>query len=215
MPGPAPAHHGLDFLVVQTAHLPERGTGYALARMDFLSDITEESRFEPSVLYGATDWLTLEMHAHFGREENQSFRYESVAPAARFRLTPVDRPFAAGVSAEYEFAHGQQHEDAIELAGVLSYENGAWIASGNILYDRERKGSGEWGYAAGARYTFRQRHGVGIELVGSLESHGSSQMLLGYYGMLSDVFSINIGVGTGIDRGPDWAAYSAFIWQFR
>jgi hypothetical protein len=27
----AHAHHGLDFLLVQTAHLPEKGTGYAVA----------------------------------------------------------------------------------------------------------------------------------------------------------------------------------------
>ena len=214
-PTVAQAHHGLDFLSVQTAHLPERGTGYAVVRMDLISGHSDERELEPAVLYGATDWLSLTLHAHYAQEENESPKYESVAPAAHFRFTPAEQPFAAGLSVEYEFAHDRDHKDTVEIAGLFSYETATWLASANIIYDKEKNASDKWGYAAGIRYAFRQRQSLGIEILGSFESHGSSQMLLGYYGTLSETFSINVGLGTGIDGGPDWTARTAFIWQFR
>lgn len=211
----AQAHHGLDFLLVQTAHLPERGTGYDLMRMDFISEAHDETEFEPAVLYGATDLMTVELHAHYEKEEGESTRYESVAPAAHFRFTSRGQPFAAGLSAEYEFAHNSHDEDVVELAGVFGYETPTWNLSANILYEKESGSSREWGYAVGARYNLGEQHGIGVEVLGSFESHGSSEMMLGYYGTISESFSINVGIGTGIDKGPDWAARTAFIWRFK
>jgi hypothetical protein len=72
---------------------------------------------------------------------------------------------------------------------------------------------GEWGYAAGIRNTFG-KHGVGLEVQGSLESDGSSEMLVGCYGELSERFTFNAGIGVGLDDGPDQSARTAFIWRF-
>lgn len=210
----ARAHHGLDFLLVQTAHLPERDTGYALARTDFISEAHDEVELEPAVLYGATDWMALELHAHYEKAEGESARYESVAPAVHLRFTPRAQAVAVGLSAEYEFAHDSAEDDAVELVGVVGYETATWMATANLLYERPAGSSGELSYAAGVRRGFTQRHALGLEVLGSLESNGSSEALLGYYGTLSESFSINVGVGTGIDEGPDWAARTAFIWRF-
>lgn len=114
LPVAASAHHGLDFIFAQTAHLPEQGAGYAIGRIDYISEKEDEMEFEPALLYGATDWLTLELHAYFEKE------------------------------------------------------------SGN-----------------------------------------SSEALFGYYGELSKRFSLNAGIGVGIDGGPDWSVRTAFIWQFK
>jgi len=209
------AHHGLDFLIVQTSHLPERGMGYAVSRMDYISETHDETEFEPAILYGATDWMALELHAHYEREEGESTKYESVAPAAHLRFTPRDQPFAAGMSVEYEFAHDNHEEDVVELAGVFSYETSAWNLGANLLYEKQSGSSSEWGYAAGARYNVAEQHGLGIEVLGSFESDGSSELMLGYYGTISESFSINVGLGAGIDEGPDWSARTAFIWRFK
>jgi hypothetical protein len=209
------AHHGLDFLLVQTAHLPERGTGYLAARLDHISEARDESEFEPAVLYGATDWMTVELHAHYEKEEGESSKYESVAPAFNFRLTPREQAFSVGISAEYEIAHASDDEDVVEMAAIFGYEMDQWIVTGNVLYERSSGVSGEWGYAAGVRHTFGQKHGLGLELLGSLESGGSSEMLVGYYGEFSERFTFNAGIGAGIDEGPDNAARMAFIWRFK
>ena len=211
----AQAHHGLDFLLVQTAHLPERGEAYAFARTDHFAETQAETEFEPAVLYAATDWMSLELHGHWAKHEGESTEFESIAPAAYFRLTPRGQTFAAGLAIEYEFAQSDDHEDAVELASLFGYEASDWIVAANLIYAKEQHASGEWAYAAGFRYNLNARHALGIEAAGSLESGGSSEAMVGYYGTFSEAFTWNVGIGTGIDDGPDWTARTALIWRFR
>lgn len=215
LPAAANAHHGLDFVSVQTAHLPQRGAGYVVTRLDYISEQEDELEFEPALLYGATDWLTVELHAHFEKEQGESTKYESLAPALHFRLTPREQHFSVGMSVEYEFARDSAEDDVIELTAMLGYEFSGWMATANVLFEKESGSTGEWGYAAGVRNLLTQQHGIGLELFGSLEGNGSSEILIGYYGELSKRFSLNAGVGTGFDDGPDWSARTALIWQFR
>ncbi len=215
MPVAASAHHGLDFVSVQTARLPEQGAGYAIGRFDYISEEVNEMEFEPALLYGATDWLTVELHAHFEKESGESAKYESLAPALHFRLTPREQPFSLGVSVEYEFARESTEDDVLELTAIFGYEFSEWMVTANVLLEDTSGSSGEWGYAAGVRHAFSHDHAFGLELNGSLESNGSSEVLIGYYGELLNRFSVNAGIGAGIDGGPDWTVRTAFIWQFK
>jgi hypothetical protein len=215
LPGVVCAHHGLDFVVVQTAHLPAQGAGYAIGRIDYISEKEDEMEFEPALLYGATDWLTLELHAHFEKESGESAKYESLAPALHFRLTPREQQLSFGVSVEYEIAHDSAADDVLELTAILGYEFSEWMVTANVLLEDSSGSSGEWGYAAGVRHSFNGDHAFGLEMNGSLEGGNSSEALIGYYGELSRWFSLNAGIGAGIDGGPDWSVRTAFIWQFK
>jgi len=212
---PAYAHHGIDFLLVQTAHLPEQGTVYALARVDQLSEDHDETEFEPAMLYGATNRLAVEVHAHYEKEEGEPSNYESLAPAIHFRLTPIGNAFSVGVSAEYEITHDSSEENAFELATVFGYQGGRWMAAGNVLYGKRSGESSEWGYSAGVRRTLGGKHGVGVELLDSFESFETSEVLIAYYGELSERFTLNVGIGTGLDEGPDRTARLGFIWRLK
>jgi hypothetical protein len=214
-PGAVYAHHGLDFIFVQTAHLPVQGAAYAIGRIDYISEEEDEMEFEPALLYGATDWLTLELHAHFEKESGESAQYESLAPALHFRLTPREQQLSFGVSVEYEFAHDSAADDVLELTAMLGYEFSEWMVTVNIFLEDTSGSSGEWGYAAGIRHSFNDDHSFGLEMNGPLEGGSSSQALIGYYGELSKRFSLNAGIGVGIDGGPDWSVRTAFIWQFK
>jgi len=214
-PSIARAHHGLDFLVVQTAHLPQQGSGYVIGRVDYIAEEQDEMEFEPALLFGATDWMAFELHAHFEKPEGDSAHYESLAPALHFRLTPRDNKFSFGVSVEYELASDSDAEDVFGLTGILGYATAGWLVTANLQLDKPSNQSGELGFAIGARRALNASHGIGVEVFGSLENNGPSELLLGYYGELSQRFSINAGIGTGLDDGPDWAARSAFIWRFR
>ena len=209
------AHHGLDFILVQTVHLPGKGTMYGVGRVDYISEEDYEMEFEPALLYGATDWMTLELHAHYEKESGESTRYESIAPALSFRLTPRGQSFSAGAIAEYEFADNSDDDDVVEMTAVFGYESSGWITTANVLYEKHSGSSAEWGYAAGVRHTLGEVHGMGLELLGSFEGDGSSEALLGYYGEYSQQLSLNAGIGVGIDQGPDWAFRTALIWRFK
>jgi hypothetical protein len=186
-----------------------------LVRDPHISEHHDEWEFEPAILYGATDWITVELHGHYEKEEGERSKFESVAPALHFRLTPREQAFSFGMAVEYEIAHASDDEDVVGAAAILGYEKTDWMVTGNFLYERHSGASGEWGYAVGARRNFTQKHGAGVEVLGSLESHGSSELLIGYYSEFSDRFTFNAGIGTGIDDGPDESLRSAFIWQFK
>jgi hypothetical protein len=213
--GSASAHHGLDFLLVQTAHLPEKGAGYVVTRFDAISSDEDEVEFEPAILYGATDRFAVELHSHYEKPDGEPSRYESIAPAVHFRVTPMRQPFTVGISAEYEIANASDDDDVVSVAGIVGYEMAMFNVVGNLIYEKPTGSSGEWGYAAGIRHTFGEKHGLGLELMGSLESEGSSEAMVGYYGELSERITLNAGIGTGVDNGPDGTARLGFIWRFK
>jgi hypothetical protein len=214
-PGVARAHHGLDFILVQTAHLPERGTAYALTRINHLSDTEDETEIEPAVLYGLNDWMAVELHAHFAKEGDNSMGYESIAPAVHFRLTPRAQAASFGLSAEYAFAHDAESADIANIVAVAGYEGNGWMAAGNVSFEKPSGLSGEWGYSFGVRRNVSARHGIGLEVVGSFENDGYGEAMVGYYAELSKQFTFNAGLGAGFDGGPDVAAHMTVIWQFR
>jgi hypothetical protein len=54
----------------------------------------------------------------------------------------------------------------------------------------------------------------GIEAVDSFDHREDREVMLGGYFQPSHPLTINLGVGTGFDGGPDLTVRSAFIWQF-
>ena len=114
----ARAHHGRDFLLTQTAHLPLQGEFYAIARQDFVDEGEEQEwEFEPAAIGAVTDWLTLEIHSHIENVSGESVEYESTAAAGYFRFTPRESTLAVGAAIEYELARHRDDEDVWEFAG--------------------------------------------------------------------------------------------------
>ena len=214
LPSIARAHHGLDFILVQTAHLPEKGSGYVFGRVNRLEGEESETEIEPAALWGVTNRIALETHAHFAKESGESFGYEAVAGAAHFLLSPLSRELSYGMSVEYEVGSGH-HGDDFLVSGVVGYEHKLWAAAANLLYERAEGSSAEWGYAGGVRRNLTSRHAIGIEMQGTFEEHGNSEVLVAYYGQLREKFWINAGIGKRIDEGPDHAAHLSFIYRFK
>lgn len=211
----ADAHHGVDFLTVQTAHLPEQGTGYVMGRADHVSGVEDETELEPALLYGLSDWMTAELHTHFARHGGESFEYESIAPSLSIRLTPRQSHFSAGFSAEYEF---QRHSDAGDVLGLTmmsAYSKSDWMLAVHAKMERPSGGNSEWEYAAGLRRSVGNGVALGIEHRGSFESSDVREWLLGIYAELTKKFTLNAGVGTGLEDEADWSLRTALIWQFR
>lgn len=211
----AAAHHGVDFLTVQTAHVPEQGNGYALGRADYIAGDVDETEFEPALLYGVSDWMSAEVHAHIARQEGESFEYESIAPALNFRLTPRHSNLSAGFSAEYEFQRHADQDDVLGLTLMSAYSVSNWMVAAHARMEKPSSASPEWKYAAGVRRSLNDRIALGLELNGSLETRNANEWLLGFYGELTEKFTVNAGLGTGPDEEADWSLRTAFIWRFR
>lgn len=215
-PATAMAHHGKDFLLATTAHLPKAGETFVISRQDYIDEAEgSEWELEPSLLFGVTDWFTFELHSHIEKENGSSFVYEATAPELSFRFTPRDSAFSLGASIEYEFARKSEGDDEIAASLISGYEKDGRIFAFDITYERETGSSeDEWGYAAGARFEIAAGSSLGLEVSGSFEEDKTGEVLLGYYADFNDSLSLNIGVGTGFNEGADVTARTAIIWQF-
>jgi len=215
---PAYAHHGRDFLMTQSAHLPETGQIYGIARQDFVDEGDEkEWEFEPAIIGSITDWLTLEVHGHLEKVQGESTEYESTAVASHFRFTPRKSAWALGAAVEYEIARHEHEVDIWEIAGVASYEKDAWMLGINLLAERAATGGAEteWGYAVGIRRELQGSVAIGLEVAGSFEEEKEGEVLVGMFADPTPWLTVNVGIGTGFNEGPDVSFRSAFVFRFR
>ena len=221
-PAAAFAHHGRDFLLVETADLPHKGQVYGIARQDYIDEGEEdEIELEPAVIWGVTDRFALEIHSHIAREGDESFEYESTSPAFHLRLSPHDARWGLAVSGEYEIAKDSEEEDHAEARLILSRQlrgsNRARLAL-NLIAEEEQgdEGEVEWGYAVGFRSRLTERNDWGIEARGSFESEGESEALLGLFLQPTERVTVQLGAGTAFtDEGPDFALRTAVVFRLR
>src|SRR5207342_854145 len=102
------AHHGQDFLIVESPSVTHPGNVYLLANAAAAleSDAEEQAGFEPALLVGVAPRVALELHAHTAKLAGDSWNYEATAPSVHVLLTDPERHdgLKAGLSAEYEIA---------------------------------------------------------------------------------------------------------------
>src|SRR6266513_6134854 len=80
---PVFAHHGKDFLMVESYELPHPGNVYFVSSEMFSRDAITS---EPSVLFGVADRFAGEVHVHIERPRGESLHYEAIAPAVHFQI---------------------------------------------------------------------------------------------------------------------------------
>jgi hypothetical protein len=74
---PLSAHHGKDFLLVESYELPHPGAIYAVSAEEFLFDRSALTfHDEPSLLFGMTDRIAAEVHAHVAKEPRSGFYHD-------------------------------------------------------------------------------------------------------------------------------------------
>jgi hypothetical protein len=211
------AHHGRDFLLIQSAHIPEAGTGYLIGRQDYIDrEEGHEYEFEPGLVVGTTDWLTLELHGHIAKEEHESSRHESTAAVAYVRFTPRSSALSLGATAEYADAADNEANDELAGAMLLSYQIGGWIAALNLDVSHETNvGAGnDWGLRGGLRRNFTRQFALGFEVVDTFDRRDDREVMLGAYFQPLHTLTFNVGTGTGYDGGPDFTLRTSLIWQF-
>ena len=132
---PVQAHHGMDFITVQSWEVPGSIGSDAFGAYLFTdfewerADSDNEYGIEPGVLFGLLPRTGLEIQSRFGKEPGGDWRYTSVTPSLLFQITPPDSsfPFRVAVSAGYEFADeldGHHHEEAEEHEHEHGEEHG-------------------------------------------------------------------------------------------
>jgi hypothetical protein len=215
---PARAHHGKDFLLLESPELPHRGDVYLVTSEHYLtSDGEYELEEEPALLVGlGRDWAA-EIHAHIEKEEGSSFQLESVAPTIHYRFLAGDL-WNAAATVEYEIARPRDEADTVVARGVLARSIGDGMVAFNAEWDREvRHGDRSFAaFALGFRPDLEARWSWGIEARGATHHAQPNEVLFGLYGNLAEWLSVKVGAGTGFGSGrPDFVIRTGFVVRFR
>jgi len=215
---PAAAHHGRDFLIVESWELPHPHAFY-LVTSEELHRVHGETAFhtEPSLLFGIRERVAGEVHVHAEREPGQSFRYEAIAPSVHVQLTPPESnaPWRFAASAEYEFARRRAADNAaLTLIAARSAGEAALIFNAGV--ERQQQGTAHAVYALGFRPRLDAPVTWGLEAAGRLHRGQSQQLLFGVYLQPSERLTVKIGAGAGLGNGrPAAVVRSGIVWSFQ
>ncbi len=216
---PAVADHRRDFLLAESAFVAGAGHTYLSSRQDvaYRSRGRSWGAWEPGLFYSATEWLTLGAHSELGKRRGESLRYEATEVGAQVRLTP--RPMALALGARLAYAHPRDSDEDgyMGVSGIVSYAADDWLYSFNLNYGRETAAGFEetWRYGAGIQGQVSRRVAYGLEAQGTLRRRGSLELMAGAYLDPQPGWSVHLGLGTGIIRGPGLSLRSEIIYRLR
>ncbi|MES2705095.1 MAG: hypothetical protein V4726_00690 [Verrucomicrobiota bacterium] len=120
LPGPAPAHHGQEFFLLNDAKVQAPGSGLIQNTFSFSDEGYADSlRLTPGIVIGVLPRTAISVIADFAQEEGENWRYCSIEPSVLFDLTPKNfkLPIRFGVSFGYQFAEGGE-ETSVHTHGV-------------------------------------------------------------------------------------------------
>ena len=198
-PWQAFAHHGQDFLLLESPAVAHAGNICLIANghAALTGDAEERAGFEPALLVGVSPRIAFELHAHAEKLAGQGWGYEATAPAIHVLLTDPGKHegFKAGISAEYEVAAAKGGRDNVEVRLTLENSMEEYKWAGNLIASRERGGGNEFAAALGFRHGVRSGLALGAEGQRSLRRADGAQLLAGAYVELDESRTIKFAIG--------------------
>jgi hypothetical protein len=199
------AHHGKNYLVTGGFETPNAGSWHALFDSDFRNRFGMQSyEIEPGILYGVTDRLEVELHAHNVIVDG-AFHTEAIAVESRLGLfghSPgsdqenEERQGRIGMALLLEFEKGLSDQpDAYEARAILGAERGNYQLAGNLIwqhaFDEER--SHEIRYALGVKRTLSASLGIGVELDGGFDKLSAARFTPGVFISAGEQLDLKLG----------------------
>lgn len=165
-----------------------------------------------------SDWKTetrfyLSGMSFYWETDDDSTNYETVAATGELRFKLPARPWYASLFADYRFSTDGRHTDHVNLGGLFKYGWDKWDLTTYAFVNQSPRTDKTWLYAGRVRYRVAEDHKFGLEAYGSFKNSKSPQLMLGYYGSISDSVSLNLAVGPLTSSGPDFSARLELVWQ--
>lgn len=211
---PLLAHHGKDFLSVESYELPHPKTLYAVSAEElFFGRGSSTFRDELSLLFGVTGRMAGEVHAHIEKAPGDSTNVTAIAPAIHLRIIDSG-DLHAGLSAEYEIGRrGAGNAAAVRLILGRSIEEGAVV--GNIGIERIHGEGTRAIYAIGYRPDMDAASSWGIEAQGALRHGERHEAIFAGYRQTTDRLTVKAGLGVAVGIGKALALIrTGVVWRF-
>ena len=209
---PARAHHGQDFLLVESPTVPHPGDAYLLANLGVALDKSDEQAgFEPALLIGLAPRFAFELHGHTEQVAGEPWRYEATAPSLHVLLTDPEKHegLQSGLGAEYEFAR-EAGGNALEVRWSVQQANPRYKAGANLVYHHEEGDTGHFGAVIGAHWRIAPRVALGAEAQGDFDRAEGTEALASAHWECDEAWSLKFGLGGQRTDEGRWVPLARF-----
>lgn len=151
--------------------------------------------------------------SYYWAKDDASALYDTLAATGELRFRSDARPWYVSLFADYRYSTDRKYSDQQDIGAYLKYGRYRWDATAFAFVNKSPRSHDSWLYAGRLRYRLAEDHKVGIEAIGTFRNPQCPQLMLGYYGTISEALSITLAAGRGTRDGPDLSARLELTWR--
>ncbi|MDX1508637.1 MAG: hypothetical protein R3358_10190 [Woeseiaceae bacterium] len=158
---------------------------------------------EPSIEPVCCDWeLSAPFYvsgtAYYFDDGNTSTGLHTLSLAAELKLSSKGSPWQTGIFVDRRFSDNSAADGIFNSGGFVKNYTGRWDTSLWIFNHNPPNASSQWVFATRVRYLLAPRHKLGLEVFGLFDDASEPDLLLGYYGDVTDRWSVKLVAGANI-----------------
>ena len=150
---------------------------------------------------------------NYQKNGGTSASIDNLSTTAELRFLSDARPWIASLFANYKFSTDSRYLDNINLGALLKYRWNKWDATTYMFVNQSSRTPDTWLYAGRVRYRLAQNHKIGVEAMAPFKEPDSMELMLVYYGDISDSLSLSVAAGPGMGEVPDFGARLELTWH--
>lgn len=186
--------------------MAKRSTSQLL--LGFLALWAEMSGAEPSIEPECCEWelsspIYVSGQAYYFDDGKTSVALQTLALAVEVKLSSDESPWRTGIFVDRRFSDDSSADGIVNIGTFVKNYTGSWDTSLFVFHHNPPNASSQWVFATRVRYLLARRHKVGLEVFGLFNKASEPDLLLGYYGDLTDRWSVKFAAGTNIHDSSD------------
>jgi len=181
--------------------------GAGLDRFSHADEAYDELKVKPE--------LSVKGIANYRRGNDASASYDTIATTAELTFYSDARPYYGGLFVDYRYSSSTRYDDNLNLGAYFRYNLPDWDTTTWLFASQHSGSSATWLYATRLRYRVAESYKLGLEAMAPVNDAGAPNLMLGWYGSVSDSLSLNILAGADTGGSTDFAARVELSWQIR
>ena len=197
------------------AHVAPRRTGFAsIALLGVIATAGNAHADSADSRWQVSFPVYLSAGAYYQSDGETTDTFQAVAGSAELLFSSQAHPYSVGLFVGQVYSPDGRQNGAIFAGGLFEYQLRGWDTTASLFNYDSRDAKANWKYFSRVRYRFAARHKLGIEVVGPLRDPSASNLMVGYYGTITESFSVNFVVGSKFKFGQKRIARTELVWQF-
>jgi len=146
-------------------------------------------------------------------KDGKSTTYSALGTQLSLELSIPERPFSAGIFAEFELTTRRVDRYGQLLGSWASYRYGRWQLSTIGAHYDSNGSSGQWLYASKLQFEVRPGHKLALTAFGPIGRSSDPALRLVYKTVVAGRASLSISIGLGSQPLQDFGATTKFNWN--